>query len=113
MAYPQVTVAVSRFIKAMNSWMGMVGTTMANWTNPVGCVELRWATELRMGFEVRTLLANSEYLAELCAGQACEDPSNPILDFDKARRCETGRLSMVSQWLINDLSMVYQWLSTG
>eukprot|EP00438_Fugacium_kawagutii_P000929 Skav211604 [mRNA] locus=scaffold2962:156659:158358:- [translate_table: standard] len=42
--------------------------------------------------------ANSEYLAELCVGQACEDPANPILDFDK----ETGSCVCASHPCWND-----------
>lgn len=53
---------------------------------------------VRCGAEVRALLANSEYLAELCVGQACEDPANPILDFDKARCVLKPGLLMVKQW---------------
>ena len=34
-------------------------------------------------FEVRTLLASSEHLAQLCAAQRCNEPEHPILDYDQ------------------------------
>ena len=32
---------------------------------------------------MRSVLANSQYLAKLCAGETCDKSSHPILDFDQ------------------------------